>query len=137
MDNNSLTHTVCNCKYSVVFVPKYRIQPFYGKHKRDIGGILRTLCDQKEIEIFKAIASADYLHMVISIPSKYSISDIVKYLKRKSSILIFDKNLNLKNKYGNKQFWCIGYYINTVEFDENLIKEYVKKQIQNDISNQD
>ena len=107
-DNNTLAHTTWNCKYHIVFAPKYRRQEIYGKIKVDIGNILRKLCEHKGIEIVEAELCKDHVHMLISIPPKYSVSQTVGYLKGKSSLMIFDRHANLKYKYGNRQFWCTG-----------------------------
>ncbi|GAU79303.1 IS200/IS605 family transposase [Fusibacter sp. 3D3] len=135
MDKNSLAHTQWNCKYHVVFAPKYRRQVIYGNIKGDIGKILRKLCDQKGVEILEATACPDHVHMVLAIPPKYSISSVMGYLKGKSSLMIFDRHANLKYKYGNRHFWCRGYYVDTVGRNEKAIREYVKNQLQEDIAN--
>jgi len=135
MDRNSLSHTSWNCKYHIVFAPKFRRQVIYGKIKRDIGKILRKLCEQKGIEILEATACKDHIHLVLAIPPKYSISSIMGYLKGKSSLMIFDRHANLKYKYGNRHFWCRGYYVDTVGRNEKKIREYVKNQLQEDIAN--
>ena len=114
MDRESLAHTTWNCKYHIVFAPKYRRQIIYGKIKKDIGIILRKLCDYKGVEIIEANACMDHIHMLVSIPSKISVSQFMGYLKGKSSLQIFDQHANFKYKYGNRQFWCRGYYVNTV-----------------------
>lgn len=135
MDKNSLAHTTWNCKYHVVFAPKYRRQVIYGKIKTDIGKILRKLCEQRGVEILEATACGDHVHMIIAIPPKYSVSSIMGYLKGKSSLMIFDRHANLKYKYGNRHFWCRGYYVDTVGRNEKAIREYVKNQLQEDIAN--
>ncbi|GAU79324.1 IS200/IS605 family transposase [Fusibacter sp. 3D3] len=135
MDKNSLAYTQWNCKYHVVFAPKYRRQVIYGNIKGDIGKILRKLCDQKGVEILEATACPDHVHMVLAIPPKYSISSVMGYLKGKSSLMIFDRHANLKYKYGNRHFWCRGYYVDTVGRNEKAIREYVKNQLQEDIAN--
>lgn len=134
MDKNSLAYTTWNCKYHIVFAPKYRRQAIYGKIKSDIGKILRKLCDQKWIEILEATACTDHIHMVVAIPPKYSVSSVMGYLKGKSSLMIFDRHANLQYKYGNRHFWCRGYYVDTVGCNEKTIREYVKNQIQDDIA---
>ena len=121
MDELSLTHCKYVCKYHIVFAPKFRRQAIYGKLKTEIGKILRRLCEYKKIEILEANACPDHIHMLISIPPKYSISQIVGYLKGKSSLMIFDKFANLKYKYGNRHFWCKGYYVSTVRRNEKKI----------------
>jgi len=135
MDKNSLAHTKWNCKYHIVFAPKYRRQVIYGKIKADIGKILRKLCEQKGIEIIEATACSDHIHMILAILPKYSVSSIVGYLKGKSSLMIFDRHANLKYKYGNRHFWCRGYYVDTVGRNEKAIREYVRNQLQEDIAN--
>ena len=135
LDVESLAHTKWNCKYHIVFAPKYRRQVIYGKIKTDIGQILRKLCEYKGVEIIEAEACPDHIHMLVSIPPKYSISQIMGYLKGKSSLMIFDRHANLKYKYGNRQFWCKGYYVDTVGRNKKAIQEYIKKQLQEDIAN--
>ena len=106
----------------------------YGKIKTDIGQILRKLCEYKGIEIIAAEACPDHIHMLVSIPPKYSVSQIVGYLKGKSALMIFDRHANLKYKYGNRQFWCRGYYVDTVGRNKKAIEEYIKNQLQEDIA---
>jgi len=132
-DNNSLAHTTWNCKYHIVFAPKYRRQIIYGKIKKDIGQILRTLCERKGVEIIEATACKDHVHMLVSIPPKLSVSAFVGYLKGKSSLMIFDRHAQLKYKYGNRKFWCTGYYVDTVGRNKKVIEEYIRNQIQDDI----
>jgi len=132
MDNNTLSHTTWNCKYHIVFAPKYRRQIIYGKIKADIGKILRELCDRKDIEIVEATLCKDHVHMLIKIPLKHSVSSIMGYLKGKSSLMIFDRHANLKYKYGNRHFWCRGYYVDTVGKSTKMIAEYIKNQLQED-----
>ena len=133
MDNKSLAHTTWNCKYHIVFAPKYRRQIIYGQIKADIGRILRQLCERKGIEIIEATACPDHIHMLVSIPPKISVSSFVGYLKGKSSLMIFDRHANLKYKYGNRKFWCGGYYVDTVGRNRKIIQEYIKNQLQEDI----
>ena len=108
---DSLAHTRWNCKYHIVFAPKYRRQAIYGQIRTDIGSILRKLCEYKGVEIIEAETCPDHIHMLVSIPPKYSVSQFMGYLKGKSSLMIFDRHANLKYKYGNRQFWCKGYYV--------------------------
>ena len=110
-DINSLAHSKWNCKYHIVFAPKYRRMVIYSQIKTDIGKILRRLCDQKGVEIIEAEACPDHIHMLLAIPPKYSVSQIMGYLKGKSSLMIFERHANLKYKYGNRHFWCTGYYV--------------------------
>ena len=116
MDELSLSHCKYECKYHIVFAPKFRRQIIYGKIKTEIGKILRQLCENKGIEILEANACKDHIHMLVIIPPKYSISQIMGYLKGKSSLMIFDRFANLKYKYGNRHFWCKGYYVSTVTY---------------------
>jgi len=133
MDNNTLSHTTWNCKYHIVFAPKYRRQVIYRKLKKDIGDILRLLCERKSIEIIAAEACPDHIHMLIAIPPKYSVSSIMGYLKGKSSLMIFDRHAHLKYKYGQRQFWCRGYFVDTVGKNEKRIADYVRSQLQEDV----
>ena len=134
LDTESLAHTKWNCKYHIVFAPKYRRQIIYGKIKHDIGIMLRKLCEYKGVEIIEAEACKDHIHMLLSIPPKYSISQIMGYLKGKSSLMIFEKYANMKYKYGNRHFWCRGYYVDTVGRNKKAIQEYIRKQLQEDIA---
>ena len=134
LDTQSLSHTQWNCKYHIVFAPKYRRKVIYGKVKADIGIILRKLCEYKKVEILEAEACPDHIHMLVSIPPKYSVSQIMGYLKGKSSLMIFEKYANMKYKYGNRHFWCRGYYVDTVGRNKKVIAEYIRNQLQEDIS---
>ena len=135
MDKNTLAHTKWNCKYHIVFAPKYRRRVIYGKIKVDIGKILRKLCEQKGVEIIEANLCSDHIHMLVSIPPKISVSSFVGYLKGKSSLMIFDRHANLKYRYGNRKFWCKGYYVDTVGRNKKAIQKYIKNQLQEDIAN--
>ena len=130
--NTSLAHTKWECKYHLVFAPKYRRQVIYRQLKADIGKILRELCERKGIEIIEAECCPDHIHMLVRIPPKYSVSEIMGYLKGKSSLMIFDRHANLKYKYGNRHFWCRGYYVDTVGKNAKKIKEYIQKQLEED-----
>lgn len=132
MDKNSLSHTAWECKYHIVFAPKYRRQVIFGKLKKDIGQILRELCKRKGIEIIEAELCTDHIHMLVRIPPKYSVSEIMGYLKGKSSLIIFDRHANLKYKYGSRHFWCRGYYVDTVGKNAKRIQEYIRRQLQED-----
>ena len=134
LDTNSLAHTKWNCKYHIVFAPKYRRQVIYGKIKSDIGIMLRKLCEYKGVEIIEAEACKDHIHMLVSIPPKYSVSQIMGYLKGKSSLMIFEKYANMKYKYGNRHFWCRGYYVDTVGRNKKAIAEYIRNQLQEDVA---
>ena len=132
MDKNSLAHTSWNCKYHIVFAPKYRRQVIYGRLKQDIGKTLRDLCERKGINIIEAECCPDHIHMILEIPPKYSVSQIMGYLKGKSSLIIFDRHANLKYKYGNRHFWCRGYYVDTAGKNAKKIQEYIKNQLEED-----
>ena len=134
IDTNSIAHTTWNCKYHIVFAPKYRRQVIYGKIKGDIGQIIRKLCEWKGVEIIEAEACPDHIHMLVSIPPKISVSSFMGYLKGKSSLMIFDKHANMKYRYGNREFWCRGYYVDTVGKNKKAIAEYIKNQLQEDLA---
>ena len=128
-DISSLDHTRRRCQYHVVFAPKYRRMTIYGEIKADIGKILRQLCQYKGIEILEAEACPDHIHMLISIPPKYSVAQVMGYLKGKSSLMIFDRHANLKYKYGNRHFWARGYYVDTVGRNKKQVQEYIREQL--------
>ena len=132
LDTNSLAHTQWECKYHIVFAPKYRRQIIYGKIKQDIGQMIRKLCEYKGVEIIEAEACKDHIHMLVAIPPKYSVSQFMGYLKGKSSLMVFEKYANLKYKYGNRHFWCRGYYVSTVGKNKKVIAEYIRNQLQED-----
>lgn len=134
-DVKSLSHSKWRCKYHIVFAPKYRRQVIYRQIRADIGKILRELCERKEVEIIEAECCPNHIHMLVSIPPHMSVASFMGYLKSKSSLMIFDRHANLKYKYGNRHFWCRGYYVDTVGKYENAIKEYIKNQLQDDIMN--
>ena len=131
-DISSLEHTSWRCQYHIVFAPKYRRMEIYGQIKQDIGVILRKLCQQKGVEIIEAEACPDHIHMLVSIPPQYSVSQIMGYLKGKSSLMIFDRHANLKYKYGNRHFWARGYYVDTVGRNKKQVAEYIRNQLQAD-----
>ena len=132
-DTNSLAHSKWRCQYHIVFAPKYRRKEIYGKIRADIGQILRKLCAQKGVEIIEAEACIDHIHMLVSIPPNIRVSDFMGFLKGKSALIIFDRHANLKYKYGNRHFWCRGYYVDTVGKNKKAIEEYIKNQLQEDI----
>ena len=132
MDTESLAHTKWNCNYHIVFAPKYRRQVIYGKLKKDIGKILRDLCARKGVEIIEAELCNDHVHMLVKIPPKMSISSFMGYLKGKSTLMIFERHANLKYKYGQRKFWCRGYYVDTVGKNKKIIEEYIRNQIYED-----
>ena len=127
-----LSHSTYRCQYHIVFAPKYRRKVIYGQLKADIGQILRKLCEQKGVEILEANAMPDHIHMLVSIPPYISIAQFMGYIKGKSTLMIFDRHANLKYKYGNRHFWCRGYYVDTVGRNEKVIREYIKNQTEED-----
>jgi putative transposase len=129
---NSLAHTMYNCKYHIVFAPKYRRMAFYGSKRLEIGKILRKLCEWKGVNIIEAEVCSDHIHMLVEIPPKYSVSGFMGFLKGKSSLMIYQKWGNAKFKYRNREFWCRGYYVDTVGKNTNKIKEYIKNQLKED-----
>ena len=129
---DSLAHTKWMCKYHIVFSPKYRRKVIFNQMRKDIGEILRELCKYKGIEIHEGQLMADHVHMLVSIPPKYSVSSVMGYLKGKSALMIFERHANLKYKYGNRHFWCEGYYVSTVGLNEATIKKYIQEQEQRD-----
>lgn len=133
-DVNSLAHSKWRCQYHIVFALKYRRQEIYGQIKADVGKILRRLCEMKEIEIIEAELCPDHVHMLVSIPPKYSVAQVVGYLKGKSALMIFDRYANLKYKYGNRHFWCRGYFVDTVGRNRTAVAEYIRNQLQQDIA---
>ena len=132
-DNNlSLAHTLWNCKYHVVFAPKYRRKVFYGSKRLEIGAILRRLCEFKGVTIIEAEVCPDHVHMLLEIPPKMSVSGFMGYLKGKSSLMIYQKWGNMKFKYRNREFWCRGFYVDTVGKNTKKIKKYISNQLKED-----
>ena len=131
-DTNSLAHTTWNCKYHIVFAPKYRRKVFFGQKRKEIGAILRSLCEWKQVEIIEAEVCSDHIHMLIKIPPKLSVASFVGFLKGKSSVLIYQKFANMKFKYRNREFWCRGYYVDTAGKNDIKIKEYIANQLKED-----
>ena len=132
-DNNSLAHTTWNCKYHIVFAPKYRRKILLQEYRVEMGKILRELCDWKGIKIIEAEICPDHVHMFVEIPPKMSVSSFMGYLKGKSALMIFDRHANLKYKFGNRHFWSEGYYVSTVGLNEATIKKYIQDQEKYDI----
>jgi len=132
-DVKSLSHSKWRCKYHIVFAPKYRRQVIYGKIKADVGKILRELSERKGVEIIAAECCPDHIHMMVSIPPHMSVAQYMGYLKSKSSLMIFDRHANLKYKYGNRHFWCRGYYVDTVGKNAKKIQEYIQNQLKEDL----
>ena len=131
-DVHSLSHTKWNCKYHIVFAPKYRRKVFFGQKRYEIGQILRELCRWKEVKLLEAEACPDHIHMLVEIPPKLSISNFMGFLKGKSSLMIYEKWGNMKYKYRNRQFWCRGYYVDTVGKNEKKISTYIQEQLKED-----
>ena len=132
-DDLSLSHTRWNCKYHIVFIPKYRRKKIYGKIRTDIGQIIRQLCAYKDVEIIEAHAIPDHIHMLVRIPPKIAVSNFMGYLKGKSSLMIFERHANLKYKYGNRNFWAKGFYVSTVGLDTKKVQEYIRDQEKEDM----
>ena len=131
-DIHSLSHTKWNCKYHIVFAPKYRRKVFYGEKRAEIGKILRELCNWKKVNIINAEVCPDHVHMLVEIPPKYSVSSFMGFLKGKSSIMIYEKWGNMKYKYRNREFWCRGYYVDTVGKNTKAIDAYISSQLKED-----
>ena len=131
----TLTHSTYRCQYHIVFAPKYRRKEIYGKTKKDIGEIIHKLCEQKGVEIIEAEARRDHIHLLVSIPPHISVSQFMGYLKGKSSLMIFDRHANLKYKYGNRHFWCRGYYVDTVGRNKKVLERNIQNQFEEDFAN--
>ena len=131
-DIHSLAHSKWNCKYHIVFAPKYRRKVFYGTKRLEIGQILRQLCNWYGVTLLEAEACPDHIHILVEIPPKHSVSSFMGYLKGKSSIMIYNKWGNMKYKYRNRSFWCRGYYVDTVGKNTKAITEYIQRQLEED-----
>ena len=125
-------HSSYRCQYHIVFAPKYRRKEIFGKLRKDIGEILRKLCEQKGVEIIEAETCVDHIHMLVTIPPYISVAQFMGFLKGKSSLMIFDRHANLKYKYGSRNFWCRGYYVDTVGKNKKIISEYIRNQLEED-----
>ena len=132
-DISSLSHTKWNCKYHIIFTPKYRRKIFYNQKRMEIGKVLRDLCDWQDVKIIEAEVCPDHIHMFVSIPPKLSVSKFMDILKGKSSLIIFQRWSNLKYKFGQRSFWSRGYYVDTVGKNEKKIAEYVRNQLKEDM----
>ena len=128
----STAHSKYRCQYHIVFAPKYRRKVIYKELRADIGQIIRKLCEEKKVEIIEAQACPDHIHMLVSIPPYLSVAQFVGFLKSKSALMIFDRHANLKYKYGRRNFWARGYFVDTVGRNEKAIKEYIKNQLEED-----
>lgn len=133
VDESSLSHTKWDCKYHIIFAPKYRRKVIYGQLREEIGQILRELCERKEVEIIEANAAVDHIHMLVKIPPKMAVSAFMGYLKGKSTLIIFERHANMKYRYGNRHFWCKGYYVSTVGANKEAIKKYIQNQMTEDM----
>lgn len=132
-DTNSLSHTSYRCKYHIVIVPKYRRVVIYNKLRADIIEIIKILVNRKpDLKIIEGETCADHIHLLMEIPPKYSVSEIMGYLKSKSTLMIFDRHANMKYKFGNRHFWAKGYFVDTVGKNEKIIREYIQNQLQED-----
>ena len=125
-------HSKYRCQYHIVFAPKYRRKVIYKELRADIGQIIRKLCEEKKVEILEAQACPDHIHMLVSIPPYLSVAQFIGFLKSKSALMIFDRHANLKYKYGRRNFWARGYFVDTVGRNEKVIKEYIKNQLEED-----
>ena len=134
-DMHSLSHTKWNCKYHIVFAPKYRRKVFFGEKRAEIGAILRELCSWKGVNIINAEVCPDHIHMLVEIPPKMSVSGFMGFLKGKSSLMIYEKYGNMKFKYRNREFWCRGYYVDTVGKNTEAIRAYIDNQLKEDMMN--
>ena len=130
---SSLSHTKWNCKYHIVFTPKYRRKVIYNQYRNSLREILRRLCEYKGVKIIEGELMADHVHMLVLIPPKISVSSFMGYLKGKSTLMIFERHANLKYKYGNRHFWCRGYYVDTAGKNAKKIEEYIRNQLQEDL----
>ena len=131
-DTNSLAHSTWNCKYHIVFAPKYRRKVFFGEKRVGIGAILRRLCEWKNVNIIEAEVCKDHVHMLVEIPPKLSVAGFMGYLKGKSTVLIYQRFTNLMLKYRHREFWCAGYYVDTVGKNTKKIKDYIANQLKED-----
>ena len=128
MDSDSLSHTRWKCEYHIVWIPKYRRKVLFGRVRADLREILRTLCQYKHIEIVAGSVMPDHIHLVVAIPPKMAVSDVVGYLKGKSALQIFEKHLELSTRF-DRTMWARGYYVTTIaDVSEETIKRYVEEQ---------
>ena len=131
--SNTLSHTKWNCKYHIIFIPKYRRKVIYNKLRTDIRVYIQDLCRWKGVEIVERHLMPDHVHLLLSIPPKMNISSFMGYLKGKSSMMIFKDHANLRYKYGNCNFWATGYYVSTVGLNEATIRKYIRDQEKEDV----
>lgn len=131
-DNKSLAHTKWNCKYHIVFAPKYRRKIFYEEKRAEIGKVLREMCGWKGVTLLEGEVCPDHVHILVEIPPKMSVASFMGFLKGKSSLIIHERHANLKYKHGNRSFWCRGYYVDTVGKNVKRITEYIQNQLEED-----
>jgi putative transposase len=129
---NKLAHAVWQCKYHVVWCPKYRFRILKGEIGKSVRDIIKELTEWKKIEIVEGNVQVDHIHLVLSIPPKYSISEAIGFLKGKSAIKIFDMHTELKKRYWGRHFWAKGYCVSTIGLNEEQILEYVRQQMHDD-----
>ncbi len=128
----SLKHTRWECKYDVVFIPKYRKKSIYGWVRKELGSIIRELARQREVFVEEGHLKSDHVHMLLSIPPKYSVSQVVGFIKGKSAIAIARKFMGRTRNFVGQSFWARGYYVSTVGRDEDRVREYIKDQERED-----
>ena len=132
MDNQSIQHTRWNCTYHILFIPKYRRRIMYGELRNEIGGILRKLCEMKQVNIIEGKVCKDHIHMYVAIAPKMSVAEFMSYLKGKSALMIFDRHPEYKRR-GDRHFWARGYYVSTVgNVNEDTILKCIQEQEEND-----
>lgn len=133
MDNQSIQHTRWNCTYHIVFIPKYRRKIMFGETKKDLRDIIKKLCEMKGVQILEGKICVDHVHLYVAIPPKFSVSEVMAYLKGKSTLMLFDRHPEYRTKKADKHFWARGYYVATVgNVNESTIIEYIKNQEEND-----
>ncbi|MEX1031503.1 MAG: IS200/IS605 family transposase [Paenibacillaceae bacterium] len=132
MGASSLSHTRWDCSYHIIFIPKFRRKVFFKEVRKEVGEILRTLCEYKNVELVKGSISADHVHMYVKIPPKLSVSEFMGYLKGKSALMVFDRFPQMKQKSG-RHLWARGYYVSTIGINKDVIREYIQKQEEADI----
>ena len=132
MGGSSLAHTRWDCSYHIIFIPKFRRKVFFKEIRKDVGEILRKLCEFKNVELVKGSISADHVHMYVKIPPKLSVSEFMGYIKGKSALMVFDRYPQMKNKSG-RHLWARGYFVSTVGINKDVIREYIEKQEEADI----
>ena len=132
MEYNSLRHTTWHCKYHVVFIPKYRKKVIYGQIRKDLGDIFKYLANQKEVKIEEGHLMRDHVHMLISVPPKYAVSQIVGFLKGKRSIQIARQHFGKKSNFVGMNFWARGYFVSTVGLNEEIVRSYIQNQEKED-----